>query len=65
MTAVDVALGDTFSAGVPRELFTTAATRGRAPFYDVRADGQQFLIPGVGNEDVPISVVLNWWVELE
>jgi dipeptidyl aminopeptidase/acylaminoacyl peptidase len=63
--AVDVTIGDSFSAGVPRELFRTprvSPTMG----YDVTAEGDRFLIPQVpGQEDVPITVVRNWWVELE
>jgi len=35
--------------------------------YDVRPDGQQFLIflmTQRGTQDAPITVVLNWWAEL-
>jgi len=35
--------------------------------YAVRGDGQQFLMPGrdAQAETWPITVVLNWWAELE
>ena len=68
MMAVDVDTGASFSAGIPRPLFKT----GGRPYivasgYAVRADGQQFLMPGrVTQADTwPITVVLNWWAELE
>ena len=34
--------------------------------YDVRPDGQQFVIfmRQRGTQDTPITVVLNWWAEL-
>ena len=34
--------------------------------YDVRPDGQQFVIfmRQLGTQDTPITVVLNWWAEL-
>jgi hypothetical protein len=64
MMAVDVTTGGTFSAGVPRELLhqpVVTQTQG----YDVTADGQRFLVPGArAPVDVPITVVMNWWVEL-
>ena len=73
MMAVDVKPGAAFSAGIPRQLFQiqgvdlTAANPTSAVHYDVRADGQQFLVfvPQQEAQDSPITVVLNWWAELE
>jgi Tol biopolymer transport system component len=64
--AVDVSSGDSFTAGVPRELFRTDG-RDITLIYDLNADGTRFLLPAraAGNVDSPITVVLNWWVELE
>ena len=63
MMAVDVEPGETFSPGVPQELFRTTGSRN----FDVHPDGERFLIlmPLVEAEDQTITVVLNWWVELE
>ena len=60
---MDTTLGQTFSAGVPHELFRVANAGGR----DAHPDGQRFLIGQFAgsNTDHPITVVLNWWVELE
>jgi hypothetical protein len=35
--------------------------------YDIQPDGQRFLIvtPSTALPDNPITVVLNWWVELK
>ena len=65
--AVDVETKDTFSAGVPRELFKTSGRNMTNDIYDVSADGKRFLLPArqTGADDRPITVVLNWWVELE
>jgi serine/threonine protein kinase len=65
MMAVDVKADKTFSAGVPHLLFTMKDLFRTA--WDVRADGQQFLIatqPDAGTERT-ITVVLNWWAELK
>jgi Tol biopolymer transport system component len=64
MMAVDVPLGPTPSAGVPRKLFplnTSFVNFG----YDVSADGQRFLVSRTREDvpDAPITVVLNWWAE--
>jgi hypothetical protein len=67
MTAVDITLDSVFSAGVPHRLFQL---KGADPTdlagYDVRPDGQQFLIfmRQRSTQDAPITVVLNWWAEL-
>lgn len=65
--AVDVETRDAFSAGVPRELFRTTDRVMTNEIYDVSADGKRFLLPAreTGADDRPITVVLNWWVELE
>ena len=62
---VDVQLGKTLSAGVPRKLFqTTAAVSNRG--FEVSPDGQRILVrrPAEDVPDRPITVVLNWWVDL-
>jgi Tol biopolymer transport system component len=67
MMAVDVDTGTAFSAGVPRPLFKTAGGQGLITGYAVRADGQRFLMPQRDAQPTtaPITVVLNWWAELE
>jgi Tol biopolymer transport system component len=67
MMAVDVDTGATFTAGIPRPLFKTTGGLNQSAGYAVRADGQQFLLPGrdLQAETWPITVVLNWWAELE
>jgi Tol biopolymer transport system component len=77
MMAVDITLDPVFSAGTPHRLFPLKSTDPmyradptRSDFladYDVRPDGQQFLIfmpTQRGTQDAPITVVLNWWAEL-
>ena len=64
MMAVDVGTTGRFTAGVPRPLFRTAG-RNMLPGYAPRADGQQFLVPRLNLQNAPITVVLNWWVDLE
>jgi serine/threonine protein kinase/Tol biopolymer transport system component len=67
MMSVDVNTNSTFSAGIPRPLFKTSGGPNLVNGYAVRADGQQFLMPGrdAQAETWPITVVLNWWAELE
>jgi Tol biopolymer transport system component len=65
LMVVDVQPGKTLSAGVPRKLFQTTgvvANRG----FEVSPDGQRFLIRSLADDvpDRPITVVLNWWVDL-
>jgi eukaryotic-like serine/threonine-protein kinase len=65
LMVVDVQLGKTLSAGVPRKLFETSggvASRG----FEVSPDGQRFLVRQLADDlpDRPITVVLNWWVDL-
>lgn len=65
MMAVDATTGDTFSAAAPRELFRTPSVSPELR-YDVSPDGQRFLLAASStDEDAPITVVMNWWVELE
>jgi Tol biopolymer transport system component len=72
MMAVDVKLGAAFSAEIPHQLFQiqgvdlTATGPTSAIHYDVRGDGQQFLVfaPQKDSQDSVITVVLNWWAEL-
>ena len=70
MMAVDVTLDPVNSSGVPHRLFQlkreVLIDLVGTP-YDVRPDGQQFLIfmkTQRRPQDAPITVVLNWWVEL-
>ena len=67
MMSVDVSSVGAFSAGVPRELFKAVGGPNLVYGYAVRNDGQQFLMPARDTqaETWPITVVLNWWAELE
>ena len=62
MMAVPVYAGSTFQAGVPLALFDTHDLEPDNLTYDVRPDGQQFLISGVfeGRRARPVNVYLNW-----
>jgi|KBSSwiStaDraftv2_1062776.scaffolds.fasta_scaffold05199_4 Tol biopolymer transport system component/tRNA A-37 threonylcarbamoyl transferase component Bud32 len=62
--AADVTRGSTISAGVPHQLFRVA---GGITGYDIQPDGHGFLIvtPSATLPDNPITVVMNWWVELK
>jgi Tol biopolymer transport system component len=54
--------------GVPHRLFQLkSADPNDLAAYDIRPDGQQFLIfmRQQGTQDAPITVVLNWWAELQ
>ncbi len=65
--AVDVTLGDRFTAGQPRELFSGDYMASTNKWdYDVAPDGR-FIMIKTPDEDRPreISVVLNWFQELE
>ena len=67
MMAVDITNDPVFSAGVPHRLFPLkSADPTNLADYDVRPDGQQFLIfmRQGGTQDAPITVVVNWWAEL-
>jgi Tol biopolymer transport system component len=65
LMVVDVQLGKTLSVGVPRKLFpTTTAVSNRG--FEVSPDGQRILLRDRASDfpDSPITVVLNWWVDL-
>ncbi len=67
LMAVDIKLGPTFTASVPRTLFPTRVltlTEFRN-HYAVTADGQRFLINTSVAKDNPISVVVNWMADLK
>ena len=70
MMAVDISLDPINSPPVPHRLFQL---KREVPMdlagspYDVRPDGQQFLVfmrTQRRTQDAPITVVLNWWAEL-
>jgi eukaryotic-like serine/threonine-protein kinase len=68
LMAVDVKLGATFEAGVPKTLFgTRVLTLTSERTYAVTADGQRFLINSTLEETsaTPISVVVNWTADLK
>jgi eukaryotic-like serine/threonine-protein kinase len=69
LMAMDIKLGDAVSAGTPHKLFRFDSRDGSEVAlngYDVARDGKRFLIVSESEEvNVPITVVLNWWVELE
>ncbi|MFN2516925.1 MAG: TolB family protein, partial [Pyrinomonadaceae bacterium] len=69
LMAVDIKLGTTFEAGVPKALFGTRVltlTEFRN-HYVVNANGQRFLINSTieETETTPISVVVNWTADLK
>ena len=67
MMAVDITLDPINSPGVPHQLFPLkSAAPNDLMGYDVRPDGQQFVIfmRQRGTQDAPITVVVNWWAEL-
>ncbi|HKE25257.1 MAG TPA: protein kinase, partial [Bryobacteraceae bacterium] len=71
MMAVDITLDPVFHVSMPHRLFPLKSTEpivmAASANYDVRPDGQQFLIfmpTQRGTQDAPITVVLNWWTEL-
>ncbi len=66
LMAVAVQTGSTLQAGRPQALFQTRFFQPIIP-YTISADGQHFLINTPTEEDnsSPITVVLNWMVELK
>jgi Tol biopolymer transport system component len=69
MMAVDITLDPVNSPGMPHRLFQLKreVPIDAATPYDVRPDGQQFLVfmrTQQSTQDAPITVVLNWWAEL-
>ena len=69
LMAVDIQYGgDGINAGIPHALFQARIDRRIESDYDATADGQKFLIysgSSAAVNDAPITVVLNWWVELQ
>jgi Tol biopolymer transport system component len=69
MLAVDVELGESFSASRPHVLFDGHFDSGVAgnPNYDVSSDGERFLMIRRSEEAIPntINVVLNWSEDLQ
>jgi eukaryotic-like serine/threonine-protein kinase len=69
LMAADIKLGSAISTGIPHKLFHFDSSDGYEVArngYDVSRDGQRFLIISPAEElNSPITVVLNWWVELE
>ncbi len=65
--AAPVALGETFSSGTVRRLFSGPYTFDAVTVnYDVAPDGQHFLVPG-NQAAAPqqLELVLNWFAELQ
>jgi Tol biopolymer transport system component len=61
--AVDVKLTDTFTAGVPNQLFNVSGT---TVDYAVTPDAQRFLYRAqVSEGDAPIVLLQNWWLALK
>jgi hypothetical protein len=64
--SVDVTLGGTFRAGVPRLLLLAPIDGGGAGMqhrWDMTVDGQRFLIDtigGGGDVSAPLTLVENW-----
>ena len=60
--SVPVKAGSTFEPGIPVALFDTHVRKPDDLGYDVRADGQRFLVNSAVEETskTPISVILNW-----
>lgn len=68
---VNVTEGPTFRAGVPESLFQALVVRGRRESllgvlrWDVAPGGKHFLINTVKTPSEPVTVVLNWALELK
>jgi Tol biopolymer transport system component len=69
LMAVDIKLGRAISVGTPHKLFrfNNRDAYDVGGIYDVDKDGKRFLSASHGEEEqnAPITVVLNWWVEWE
>jgi Tol biopolymer transport system component len=65
LMVADLQLGSTLSAGELRRLIPGDALLDRREM-EVSPDGKRFLVRRLAGEgpDTPITVVLNWWVEL-
>jgi len=66
LMAVDLKLGETVEAGIPRVLFELRTKAGFGFPYAVTPDGQRFLINTPINEEVssPLTLIQNWAAEL-
>jgi hypothetical protein len=66
LMAASVQLSPTLAIGVPRALFQLEERAGPVD-YSIGPDGQRFLVIRRRSEvlDVPITVVKNWWAELD
>jgi eukaryotic-like serine/threonine-protein kinase len=67
LMAVDIRIGESFQAGIPRSLYLARVQPGTARNkYLAAADGQRFLfVSPLGREAMtPTTVVLNWFAEL-
>jgi hypothetical protein len=63
--SVDVTLGSTFEAGVPRLLFELPGTLAGVRFAP-SADAQRFLVPLISNTNPPtLAAVLNWTADIK
>jgi hypothetical protein len=62
--AVDVHLAPDFSVGAPKLLLPAGTSSGD---FDVAPDGQRLIVRtrGESTRNAPITVVQNWWLELE
>jgi eukaryotic-like serine/threonine-protein kinase len=68
LMAVDIKPGDALSAGTPHKLFrfdSRDGSRVTLTGYDVARDGKRFLVVSDEEVNAPITVVWNWWVDLE
>lgn len=61
--AVPVARAPAFEPGIPMPLFDVATT-GFMP-YDVSSDGRFLINTPNADSATPITVILNWFVELK
>jgi hypothetical protein len=68
MMAVNIATQPRFAAATPRALFSQAfSLASERVNYDVSADGQRFVLVGLGDSEHPaeINIVLDWFDELK
>ena len=67
LMSADINTEGGFQSGVPRELFqANIKYRGQGVPYDVRADGQAFLVNiySERHSAAPMTIVLNWTATL-
>jgi Tol biopolymer transport system component/tRNA A-37 threonylcarbamoyl transferase component Bud32 len=68
MMAVNIATQPRFAAATPRALFSQSfSLASERVNYDVSADGQRFVLVGLGDSEHPaeINIVLDWFDELK